>query len=475
METVARNAAQALDAAQDPARQRPDHPQLALAGAAGRARPRRGAAADRVLRRLATCRAPTSSRRWSSSRTACRARASTAGSPITAASTGQDDVAAIHEVITRRFRRYLDERAATGERELDGDRRRRRRAAPAGIDPETGRPRKFAYPPQPRRRRRRAAAGRRRRRRRWTSSASTTSRSCGLAKRLEEVWLPGDADPVVLPRTSEGLYLLQRVRDEAHRFAITYHRQRRSQVDDESAPSTTCPGSGETRRKALLEHFGSLKRLRAATVEEIAEVPGHRAGARPRPSSRRCAAPDAPGAAPSTSATGEILEPTPSQQAACASEPGGMTRASPEDAPTLTTRLELVIITGMSGPAAAPRRSAWRTSAGSSSTTCRPALLATMVELGARVAGRRGRGSPSSSTSAAARFFADLRESLADARRPAASRPRIVFLEAADDVLVRRFEIGPPAAPAAGRRPDPRRHRRASASCCATCAATPTW
>lgn len=96
---------------------------------------------------------------------------------------------------------------------------------------------------------------------------------CGLAKRLEEVWLPDDDYPVILPRTSEGLYLLQRVRDEAHRFAITFHRQRRSKRMTESALDTV-PGLGEVRRKALLRHFGSLKRLSAATVEEIVEVPG---------------------------------------------------------------------------------------------------------------------------------------------------------------------------------------------------------
>ena len=96
---------------------------------------------------------------------------------------------------------------------------------------------------------------------------------CGLAKRMEEVWLPGDSDPVILPRTSEALYLLQRVRDEAHRFAITYHRQKRSTgmlvslLDD-------VPGLGESRRKALMKQFGSLKRLRAASVEELMGVPG---------------------------------------------------------------------------------------------------------------------------------------------------------------------------------------------------------
>jgi excinuclease ABC subunit C len=96
---------------------------------------------------------------------------------------------------------------------------------------------------------------------------------CGLAKRLEEVWLPGQAMPVILPRTSEALYLLQRVRDEAHRFAIAYHRQKRSRSMAQSALDDV-PGLGELRRKAILRAFGSVKRLRAATVDEIAQVPG---------------------------------------------------------------------------------------------------------------------------------------------------------------------------------------------------------
>jgi excinuclease ABC subunit C len=96
---------------------------------------------------------------------------------------------------------------------------------------------------------------------------------CGLAKRLEEVWLPGEDAPAILPRTSEALYLLQRVRDEAHRFAITYHRQKRSTRMTASALDGV-PGLGETRRTALLKHFGSVKKLRAASVEDITEVPG---------------------------------------------------------------------------------------------------------------------------------------------------------------------------------------------------------
>jgi excinuclease ABC subunit C len=96
---------------------------------------------------------------------------------------------------------------------------------------------------------------------------------CGLAKRLEEVWLPADPDPVILSRTSEGLFLLQRVRDEAHRFAITYHRQRRSKGMTASALDGV-PGLGPSRKTALLRHFGSVRKLRAADVEEIAALPG---------------------------------------------------------------------------------------------------------------------------------------------------------------------------------------------------------
>ncbi|WP_319461494.1 excinuclease ABC subunit UvrC [Micromonospora sp. RTP1Z1] len=179
-----------------------------------------------------------------------------------------DDLSAMSEVLRRRFARYLDVRAETGEigEETAGDPDR------PGIDPTTGRPRKFAYPPQlvvvdggaPQV----AAAAQA-----LAELGIDDVALCGLAKRLEEVWLPDDEFPVILPRTSEGLYLLQRVRDEAHRFAITFHRQRRSKRMTESALDNV-PGLGDVRRKALLRHFGSLKRLSAATVEEITEVPG---------------------------------------------------------------------------------------------------------------------------------------------------------------------------------------------------------
>ena len=129
----------------------------------------------------------------------------------------------------------------------------------------------------------------------------------GLAKRLEEVWVPGQEDPVILRRSSEGLYLLQRIRDEAHRFAITHHRGRRSKSMVESALDDV-PGLGEVRRKTLLKHFGSLKKLRAATVDEIAQVPG--IGPATATAIAEAVAPD--GAARKTvsvnTATGEIEE-----------------------------------------------------------------------------------------------------------------------------------------------------------------------
>ncbi|MFN7802160.1 MAG: helix-hairpin-helix domain-containing protein, partial [Actinomycetes bacterium] len=96
---------------------------------------------------------------------------------------------------------------------------------------------------------------------------------CGLAKRLEEVWLPHNSEPIIFPRHSEALYLLQKVRDEAHRFAINFHRSKRSKVMLESLLDEIS-GLGEIRRKSLLSHFGSVSALRASTQQEIANVPG---------------------------------------------------------------------------------------------------------------------------------------------------------------------------------------------------------
>jgi excinuclease ABC subunit C len=224
---------------------------------------------------------------------------------------GQDDVASINEVIYRRFRRYLEERIETGELPADEDAAEREGEPEASastaqpIDPVSGKPKKFAYPPQlvvvdggaPQV----AAAAAAMRKLGVTDVAL-----CGLAKRLEEVWLPDRAEPIILPRTSEALYLLQRVRDEAHRFAITYHRQKRSRSMTQSALDGV-PGLGETRRKALLRAFGSVKRLRAATVDEIAEVPG--VGRRTAEAIVAALVQPADVAPAVDTVTGEILEP----------------------------------------------------------------------------------------------------------------------------------------------------------------------
>ncbi len=163
-----------------------------------------------------------------------------------------DDVASIAEVTRRRFQRHL----ADTKPDVTAEQR----------------PRRFAYPPNlfvvdggaPQ-----------------VNAAAAVLEELGvhdvavigLAKRLEEVWVPSEPDPVILPRTSEGLYLLQRVRDEAHRFAISYHRSKRSKRMTASALDAV-RGLGENRRKALVTHFGSVARLKEATVEEITAVPG---------------------------------------------------------------------------------------------------------------------------------------------------------------------------------------------------------
>ena len=185
---------------------------------------------------------------------------------------GTDDISSIHEVITRRFRRYLAEREKTGELDTLGD-------PEAGEDTDDGAERvdvtaqkKFSYPPNlvvvdggPLQAEAAARA--------LAELGIDDVAVCGLAKRLEEVWIPGEEYPVILPRSSEGLYLLQRVRDEAHRFAIAYHRAKRGKAATTSALDDV-PGLGPARRKALLKQFGSVRKLRAASIEEIAAVPG---------------------------------------------------------------------------------------------------------------------------------------------------------------------------------------------------------
>ncbi|MFB6937752.1 excinuclease ABC subunit UvrC [Streptomyces chartreusis] len=256
---------------------------------------------------------------------------------------GQDDVRSMHEVITRRFKRYLAEKERTGEwsdgestladtpsgslGDTSSDTLGDAPSTPSGDTPsgdtpadaltttspdaltnsltdDDGRPKRFAYPPQlvvvdggqPQ-----VAAAQRA----LDELGIDDIAVCGLAKRLEEVWLPGDDDPVVLPRSSEGLYLLQRVRDEAHRFAITYQRTKRAKRF-RASPLDDVPGLGETRKQALIKHFGSVKKLRAATIDQICEVPG--IGRKTAETIAAAFAQAAPAAPAVNTATGEIMD-----------------------------------------------------------------------------------------------------------------------------------------------------------------------
>ncbi len=167
-----------------------------------------------------------------------------------------DDTRAMHQVITRRLKRFL------ADRNVDQ----------SEVQDSGGRLGKFSYPPQlivvdggaPQV----AAAARA-----LEELGITDIALCGLAKRLEEVWLPHNHDPLILPRTSEGMYLLQRIRDEAHRFAITFHRSRRSKVMLESVLDEI-EQLGHIRRAALLDRFGSVSAIRKASLVEIAATPG---------------------------------------------------------------------------------------------------------------------------------------------------------------------------------------------------------
>ncbi|MFM1796945.1 MAG: hypothetical protein RL733_726 [Actinomycetota bacterium] len=167
-----------------------------------------------------------------------------------------DDTRAMHHVITRRFKRFL------AEKDLDL----------TEIELSGGERPKFAYPPQlvivdGGRGQVNAAA------RAFSELGITDITLVGLAKRLEEIWFPDQSYPVILPRHSEALYLVQRIRDEAHRFAITFHRSKRSKLMLESLLDEI-PSLGEVRRQALLEKFGSVAALRKASVAEIAQIPG---------------------------------------------------------------------------------------------------------------------------------------------------------------------------------------------------------
>jgi excinuclease ABC subunit C len=170
--------------------------------------------------------------------------------------TATDDTRAMHQVITRRLKRLL------ADRNVDQ----------SEVNESGGRLGKFSYPPQlivvdggaPQV----SAAARA-----LDELGITDIALCGLAKRLEEVWLPHSSDPLIMPRTSEGMYLLQRVRDEAHRFAITFHRSRRSKVMLESILDEI-EQLGHIRRTALMDRFGSVSALRKASMTDIAATPG---------------------------------------------------------------------------------------------------------------------------------------------------------------------------------------------------------
>ncbi len=169
---------------------------------------------------------------------------------------GFDDTRAMHHVITRRFKRYLE------EKDIDV----------AEANAQGGSRPKFAYPPQlvvvdggkPQVN---AAA------KALRELGVTDIALCGLAKRLEEIWLPNNSEPIIFPRHSEALYLLQKIRDEAHRFAINFHRSKRSKVMLESLLDQIS-GLGEVRRKSLLTHFGSVTALKSATYQDLSAIPG---------------------------------------------------------------------------------------------------------------------------------------------------------------------------------------------------------
>lgn len=288
---------------------------------------------------------------------------------------GQDDVRSMHEVIGRRFRRYLAEKEQTGEwadgedagigeqptdgreqladgrdgpvgvgeQPADGrDRPTGVGEQPAGgqaltegqvlmdgpaLKDDDGRPKRFAYPPQlvvvdggqPQ-----VAAAQRA----LDELGIDDIAVCGLAKRLEEVWLPREDDPVVLPRSSEGLYLLQRVRDEAHRFAITYQRTKRAKRF-RSSPLDDVPGLGETRKQALIKHFGSVKRLRSATIDQICEVPG--IGRKTAETVAVALARATPAAPAVNTATGEIMDDEDGAPGTTADAPGEPVSAGTPD------------------------------------------------------------------------------------------------------------------------------------------------
>ena len=319
---------------------------------------------------------------------------------------GTDDISSIHEVITRRFRRYLAEREKTGELDTLGD-------PEAGEDSDDGAERtdvtaqkKFSYPPNlvvvdggPLQAEAAARA--------LAELGIDDVAVCGLAKRLEEVWIPGEEYPVILPRSSEGLYLLQRVRDEAHRFAIAYHRAKRGKAATTSALDDV-PGLGPARRKALLKQFGSVRKLGAASIEEIAAVPG--IGTRLAATiSARCRAPEPRDGGTQTEAMRTADDPA-----------------------------DIVVITGMSGAGRSTAAKSLEDLGWFVVDNLPPGLLPTMVDLAARSNGAVSRMAAVVDVRSRA-FSTDLKSAISDLGARGATA-RVVYLEAAEDTLVRRFD-----------------------------------
>ena len=234
-----------------------------------------------------------------------------------------------------------------------------------------------------------------------------------MAKRLEEIWLPGNDFPVILPRNSEALFMIQRIRDEAHRFAITYQRAKRK--NDIGSVLAEIPGLGPARVKVLLKHFGSVTRLKDATPEQIGEVQGHRCPRLPRPSSLGWVV------------TRTTRPSVASRQHRTVDEPHGRTARA----------ARCWWSPGCPGPAARPSGTRSKTSAGTWSTTCRRRCCApwsiwrstasdAIPKMAAIVDVRGGK------------LFADVQEALESLRDNASVR--VVFLDATDAALVRRFE-----------------------------------
>ena len=289
---------------------------------------------------------------------------------------GTDDTAAMAEVVRRRFARHLKEEA---------DRRDEQ-----GIAAEEGRPRRFAYPPNLL-----VVDG-------GAPQVAAASRSldelgivdvaiCGLAKRMEEVWLPGETDPVILPRTSEALYLLQRVRDEAHRFAITYHRQKRS-----TSMLVSAAGRRPRPRRDAAEGADEAVRVAQAAAR------GHRRGAHGRARHRSADGGGDPGrdrgAGDRRSPPEQrgVRRPAPVRPGRLVTDPDFHAQPSPSLDPTSTETqpLEVVVVTGLSGAGKLTAGRVLEDLGCFVVDNLPPGLLLPMVELGARgdLTPVRGRG-----------------------------------------------------------------------------------